>query len=145
MRSSRSSTRSPGSSTPSDASKATPLQHSKRAARARPGICCSGRSTIRSLRLVERVFKEEAGLDLVRRYIILLCARQVLARVQGETPEEFRGKTRRGDPELKARLDRLGELREQFSFGDPTERGRFLEWFEAWFLKRATPVEGGAS
>jgi hypothetical protein len=33
------------------------------------------------------------------------------------------------------------EVRETLSFATPDERRHFLEWFEAWFLRRAEAPE----
>lgn len=90
-------------------------------------------------RLLERVLDEEPDLEAVRRYVILLCARQLLERVRAEAPAAFRESHQAELRQLGARVARAGDVREQFTFGTPAERQAFLDWFEAWFLRRAEP------
>jgi hypothetical protein len=90
-------------------------------------------------RLLDRVLDSEKDLDSVRRYVILLCARQLLDRVKAEATEAFRAGHRRDFRELEPRLEKAAEVREAFAFGDASERQAFLDWFERWFLTRAQP------
>jgi hypothetical protein len=92
-------------------------------------------------RLLDRVLNEEKELENVRRYVILLCARQLLDRVRSEAPEAFRTAHRQEFRALDSRVEKAGELQESFEFGTDEERRRFFDWFEAWFLKRAQAPE----
>ena len=92
-------------------------------------------------RLLARVLDEEKEADPVKRYVLLLCARQVLECVKKEAPEDFRAAHRQDFLALAARLDKVAEVREALSFATPDERHDFLEWFEAWFLRRAEPLK----
>lgn len=96
-------------------------------------------------RLLQRVLDEEKEADPVRRYVLLLCARQVLDRVKKEAPEDFRAAHRQDLQTLASRLDQIAEVREALSFSTAGERADFLKWFEGWFLSRAAPLETGQS
>lgn len=86
--------------------------------------------------LLDRVLAEDAKEDDVTRYIILLCARQLMQLLQREDPEFLR--QRREDvAELEGHLIRLEEVRARFTFEDPDRRARFFEWFDRWFLTPA--------
>jgi len=91
-------------------------------------------------RLLDQVSVEEKGIDPVERYLILLCARQVLDRVEEEA-REFVARHRGEVKALRQRLDRLEEARAAIPFEGPEERGAFFGWYEEWFLKRAAPLE----
>lgn len=96
-------------------------------------------------RLLDRVLNEEKSLDRVNRYVMLLCARQVVDRIREYARDRdcdfaFRYKTEIED--LKKRLESSNELRQGLAFGGTTEeRDNFLDWFEEWFLHRAKPQE----
>jgi hypothetical protein len=95
-------------------------------------------------RLLDRVLDEEKQLDAVNRYVILLCARQLLDRAR--SVETFRLEHRDEFRDVDARLARTAALREAFTFGETAEeRGAFLDWFEAWFLKPAEPARSSLS
>jgi hypothetical protein len=96
-------------------------------------------------RLLDRVLEDERESDPVDRYVILLCARQVLDRVKKEAPEEFRSEHREDFQALSSRLEKVAEVREALSFLTAEERRDFLEWFEPWFLRRAEPLEANRS
>jgi hypothetical protein len=91
--------------------------------------------------LLKRVVDEEKDMDHVRRYVILLCARQIVDRVRAEATADFRNAHRQEFRDLDARIEKVREVREALAFGSPAEREQFLEWFEAWFLRRAVASE----
>jgi hypothetical protein len=99
-------------------------------------------------RLLDRILDEEKNLDSVNRYVMLLCAQQVVAGIREyirnhDNDFGFRRKTEIND--LENRLDSIKTLRNEFSFGkSPEDRAKFLDWFEEWFLCRAKPQEVNA-
>ncbi len=83
--------------------------------------------------------------DPVDRYIIALCARQMI--------NQLRTATRRLDfwEQYKTEVRDLDELmakaqlsRDSIRMDGDNEMPAFLEWFERWFLKRATPMESSS-
>jgi hypothetical protein len=82
--------------------------------------------------LIQTVIKDECG-DRVNRYVTLLCARQILGRIEA-FDTQF---TRRHQAEFRRVSKLLGavdRLREGFSFGSPEEREKFFDWFEQMFF-----------
>jgi hypothetical protein len=90
--------------------------------------------------LLWKVFDDAQGVDTVRRYLVLLCTKQLVDRLRKEQPE-FAAENQEGIARLDQYLERLSEVRQQFEFDEPGERERFLEWFEEKFVPRATPPE----
>ena len=90
--------------------------------------------------LLEKALADKQSVDAVRRYVIFLCARQVVTQVEEKAPE-FCASERELLKTLNAQLDAAGSLRDELSFDDPAQRGLFLDWFESHFLKRAKPTE----
>ena len=80
-------------------------------------------------------------LEAVNRYVILLCARQVLDRVREEAPEAFRAGHREGFRQVEDVLARKAEVEAELNLGTPEQKAEFLRWFEGWFLRRAQPAE----
>lgn len=94
--------------------------------------------------LLDRLDDPDRPVDAVDRYIVLLCARQLLDELEREQAEFAAG--RREDlRKLRQRLTHADAVRESFTFGAPAERKQFLDWFERWFLKRAEPMEAPES
>lgn len=89
-------------------------------------------------RLIERV-GEEHDSDAVRRYIILLCARQLLDKIERDQPE-FATRNRCDIVSLRASLELSSELRTAFVFDESVNRDEFFRWYERWFLERAEPL-----
>ena len=89
--------------------------------------------------LLDRVLNEEVDVANVNRYVILLCARQLLEQVRARRPgflERFREEVR----SLKRQLDETERVRQTLRFRSAEDRAAFLEWFETWFLNRAEPA-----
>jgi hypothetical protein len=91
-------------------------------------------------KLLERVLNPDSEMDLVSRYVIALCARQVVRRVEREHPE-FRDGRRASFRRLNGTITKAERLRDRFQFGSAVERTEFLSWFDEWFLARVEPVE----
>jgi hypothetical protein len=83
-------------------------------------------------------------LEAVNRYVILLCARQVLDRVKQEADEAFQAEHREDFRRLEDALARKPEVEAELNLGTPEQKAEFLRWFEGWFLRRAQPAEEAA-
>jgi len=88
-------------------------------------------------KLYERTL-ESPSPEPVREYVTLLCAVQLLNVVRKDHPDFYKQEAARFDlvDEIRAAL---GRIRTRFTFGDEGERAHFFEWFDRWFLQRATP------
>jgi hypothetical protein len=84
-------------------------------------------------------------LEAVNRYVILLCAQQVLQRVRAEAPEVFQADHRDELQRLEGVLARKAEVETELTLGSAEHRADFLRWFESWFLKRAVPADEATS
>jgi hypothetical protein len=96
--------------------------------------------------LLNRVVKEaaEGKGDLVEQYVMGLCARQLERELRREHPgfwQEYSPDVKK----LRERIDAALAVRERLVARDPKEMPAFLDWFEGWFLRRATPVATEAS
>ena len=91
---------------------------------------------------IEKVLDQDA---LVNVYVSYLCAKQLVATVRKEAGAVL-GSTfleRHGPAlkELEAQVEEpLGGLRQQIAGAIGSDGAKFLDWFDRWFLKRATPV-----
>lgn len=90
-------------------------------------------------RLLDRVLTEERGLAPVQLYVILLCAKQLLQRIEAAAAG-FVKEQGAGMRELWARLDAIAAARGALAIEPAEERESFLDWFEMWFIRRAEPV-----
>jgi hypothetical protein len=94
--------------------------------------------------LVERVLGDDSQLDEVERYVLLLCARQLLDRLEREDPSGFASRNRRELAELDGRIAGVASTRAALAGRIGPEGEALLAWYERWFLRRATPkVEAG--
>lgn len=89
--------------------------------------------------LLDRLEVSEQALDAVDRYVVLLCARQVLEQLEADWPQ-FSADHNDDLRKLRQRLATSDDVRRSFTFGEPRERQQFLDWFQRWFLKRAEPA-----
>jgi hypothetical protein len=92
--------------------------------------------------LLSRVLSESAqdkG-DLLDQYVIVLCARQFVQELRRDH-DAFWHEHATEAKRLQEQLGALTTLRERLIARQPAEMPRFLDWFDAWFLRRATPVE----
>lgn len=93
--------------------------------------------------------EEEIERDPVNVYVAYLCAKQLVVTVRKEAGALL-GSTflDRHGPALKALEaqveEPLGGLRQLIGDEIGADGAQFLEWFDRWFLKRATPVGEGA-
>jgi hypothetical protein len=87
-----------------------------------------------------RANSHKDGRDLVDRYLMVLCARQLADEVRLAYPEFWRKHQQQAEG-LREQLSVVDDLRAQLAPHQPGEMPDFLDWFERWFLKRAEPVQ----
>jgi hypothetical protein len=90
--------------------------------------------------LLERIDKDREKTDLVDRYVMVLCARQLLHVVSRAHPEYWRAHAQEV-AKLTDRIADLAAIRRELLESQEADFGTFLDWFDVWFLKRAAAVE----
>jgi hypothetical protein len=90
--------------------------------------------------LLDRVLSGDGMKDDVDRYVILLCAQQLLHELKCGFPDFWKAHLRDAN-ELSAMLARGQKVRDRLIAKDPKEMTLFLDWFDKWFVKRAAPME----
>jgi hypothetical protein len=99
--------------------------------------------------LLEKVEADDAGLGMVERYVLALCAKQLLTEVakspspDRKTAAAFEELSDRYRPQLSSvaeRVDRLIDALRPKATGDSADMVEFTLWFERHFLVRATRV-----
>jgi hypothetical protein len=86
----------------------------------------------------------EGNGDLIDHYLIVLCALQLVQELRRENVEFWR-KHALDAKRLQEQLDVRQSLRDRLIARDPVEMPTFLDWFDRWFLQRATPILPEAS
>jgi hypothetical protein len=89
--------------------------------------------------LLKSVSKPDSEAEPLTRYLIALCARQTLNEVRRAEPEFARTNRARFD-ELSGLTDTTN-VRARLNLGAVDDPGAFLDWFETWFVRRATPPQ----
>jgi hypothetical protein len=89
--------------------------------------------------------EEEIEVDPVNVYVAYLCAKQLVATVKREAGAVLGGTflDRHGPAlkELEAQVEEpLGGLRQLIAGEIGSDGAKFLDWFDRWFLRRATPA-----
>jgi hypothetical protein len=90
--------------------------------------------------LIERVAEPSDQLDDVARYVIVLCALQLIEQIKVEFGEFW---TTHKD-EARALDQRINELREDIRASLAVKQEgltAYLEWFDSWFLKKTKALE----
>ena len=90
--------------------------------------------------LIDRVVSDDGMKDDVDRYVILLCAQQLLHELKSHFPDFWKVHLRDAD-ELNAALVQGQQVRNRLIAKDPNEMTTFLDWFDKWFIKRAVTME----
>jgi len=90
--------------------------------------------------LLDRVFADILIGDDIERYVILLCARQLLNDLGRDFSEYWRAR-RKDVQAIESTLERTNEIRARLAAMDAQNMPAFLDWFDPWFLKRAKPLE----
>jgi hypothetical protein len=71
--------------------------------------------------------------------VIVMCAQQLVQELRREQGDFWREHASDGKC-LQEQLGVAVSLRERLIASDPAEMLAFLDWFDRWFLQRATPV-----
>jgi hypothetical protein len=82
------------------------------------------------------------GRDDIDRYLIVLCARQLLANTKKRHPD-FYDACRADFRVLEATIAGLDGFRQAIVDRGGAEMAAFLPWFERWFLLRVEPQSPG--
>jgi hypothetical protein len=90
--------------------------------------------------LLDRINKDREKADLVDCYVMVQCARQLLQVVSRAHPDYWKARAQ-DVARLGTRLAELAVIRDELLDSQGAEFGRFLDWFDCWFLKRAAAVE----
>ena len=80
-------------------------------------------------------------MEPVNRYVILLCARQLLDLLKDKAPQAFREQHPEDFRRLEEVVAKKSDVEAQLNLGTPEEKTEFLRWFDSWFLRRAEPAE----
>jgi len=85
--------------------------------------------------LLDKVIKDEEA-DRVHRYVTLLCATQLLDRIEKEYTD-FKTQHKEAFKRVRERLDALDQIEAGFTFETPEIRSEFFTWFREMFFKPA--------
>lgn len=88
--------------------------------------------------LVERI-ASKAEPEPVRDYVAILCAIQLLDILRTEEGDFYTSERQRFRLRSEAQ-ELLRTIKARFAFGEVPQRQQFFDWFEPWFLRRATPA-----
>ena len=90
--------------------------------------------------LLDRIQKDREKTDLVDRYLMVLCARQLLQVVSRAYSDYW--KSRAADvAAIETHIAELDTIRAELVGNQDPAFANFLDWFDSWFLKRAAAVE----
>lgn len=89
--------------------------------------------------LLDRVETDQESIDDVDRYVIVSCARQLCREIAREYPPYW--KTHLADAEMLGRriFESHSTIRKRLIEQDAGGMPSFLDWFDRWFLLRASP------
>jgi hypothetical protein len=90
--------------------------------------------------LLERVAAQRETLDAIDGYVILMCCKQLCIELAKDYPDYWREQVD-NTMKLNARLTNLASVRDRLLKDNEDGFGDFLNWFDKWFLTRATPTE----
>lgn len=77
--------------------------------------------------------------DLIEQYVMLLCARQLVHEIRRDQRGYCKAHAHE-DQRITDQLEGLSWIRGRIIERNPVEMPQFLDWFDQWFLKRATPL-----
>jgi hypothetical protein len=95
-------------------------------------------------RLLTRTLEQEDVVDNVDRYVIMLCAHQLVESVAAKFPKFWESRSEEVE-KLERLIERRNELRRALVEKDPKSMAAFLDWFDPWFVSRAQPLEEASS
>ncbi len=87
--------------------------------------------------LLDRLMREDSDHDDVEHYVLFLCARQLCREMEKAFPDFWRDH-RTEVTVLKEQLAQYEEIRNRLIAKDQKHMPEFLEWFDTWFLRRAS-------
>jgi hypothetical protein len=90
--------------------------------------------------LLERVAAQRETLDAIDGYVILMCCKQLCIELAKDYPDYWREQVD-NTKKLNDRLTNLASVRDRLLKDNEDGFGDFLNWFDKWFLTRATPTE----
>ena len=90
--------------------------------------------------LLDKIIQDEES-DRVHRYVTVLCAQQMLDRIEKDFPD-FKAQHRLSFKLLHEKLREVDRLEAGFSFETPELRAEFFAWFREMFLKPAKLSNG---
>lgn len=91
--------------------------------------------------LLARLDSGKGAEDPLDRYVMALCAQQMLSVLEREEPDFWEERSNATKP-LRDRVRTLAhKLRESLLRTDARVSADYLNWFEKWFLRRAQPME----
>lgn len=91
--------------------------------------------------LLARLESGKGTEDPVDRYVMAMCAQQMLSVLEREEPAFWEQRSGATKP-LRNRVRTLANgLRESLLQADARVSAEYLDWFEKWFLRRAQPIE----
>lgn len=88
--------------------------------------------------VLDRALAGDKRHDEVDRYIVMRSAQQMVTTLKRVRPE-FWGAHGRDAAELDAQLKRVVELRDTLIARGDADMGAFMDFFDKWFLRRASP------
>ena len=91
--------------------------------------------------MLEKLMERDDDHDDVDRYVIILCAKQLVQETKKEFVE-FASVHQDDFAGLEKLIDQGNNTRERLASKRPTDMPPFLEWFDNWFLKKARLIEG---
>lgn len=94
--------------------------------------------------LLQRLEKEKDGGDDVDRYVLVLCARQLVEWMPRAHPDFWSTRADQGK-ELRKQIVALASSQRERIAASSAEMPEFLSWFDEWFLRRAEPVVSEAA
>lgn len=90
--------------------------------------------------LLDKVLKDEEMHDPVARYVIVMCAKQLCRETEKKYPDYWRT-SKRDVSVMVRRFEQADVIREALIKKAPLEMRAFLDWFDRWFLHRASVAE----
>lgn len=90
--------------------------------------------------LLDRLASSEES-DDVDRYVIALCAVQLVKEVKTTLPEFWSENKTAADALSVGLAELTGRIRQAIVSNAPDDMAEFLSWFDSWFVERAKPEE----
>lgn len=89
--------------------------------------------------LLDRVASEGKSSGDLDHYVVVSCARQLRNEIARDYPEYWSDHASDAKA-LEQRFQSFAPIRQRLIEQNPGDMAEFLDWFDRWFLLRATPV-----